>query len=454
MVDEANLRMNAQSEGFDKVQSDLRATKEETDELAEAQDGLAASGDRTASSFDSYLGVTKGATPAIDDLDAAQVKLNATSEDYTSVLGRIHPALGAIGEAGTKLTRILGDVGGANLNLAGRLRGVTAAIRRNAAAFKTLLAGGAVAAGIWLIVRAVQAMRAVLEKVNEELRKNSAVQSEATRQQRDATQAFKDDAIERDARSGDTLENLTKEQAAVERLIERYELAGRQAERARVSGRAIAGLDLTEEERRQVVLGAAGGRQALEIGPEVPEAVAAGRARRFIGRRETREDVAQIEEQERQERQLRAQRAFRDIISGAGGSQADLEQFVLKRGLARDPEQAAETATLLRRIGVTSPEDLEATRRFNLRGQFKLEGERNIIGGTAGVRVEPQVESRLFAVLEALNRQLERNRGGQAFGGPVVIQHNPRNYNTDPRSRVRVNGEAAARNAEPIGGGR
>ena len=406
--------------------------------------------------------VDRAQKQAADNAEAAAKKYQAgaaswrtagaAAEDYTATLNRMNPMLGATFDVMRRSLRIMNDLGGQSVALKSAFERLATATRNNFQALKLIAASGAVTAGIMLVVRAVNAMKEAFDKVSESIRAQNAALTESTRKQREATAAYLDDAAARKQRSGDTVDQLDKERSYVDRLIERYQLSGERAEKARTTGRAIAGLPLTDEERKAAILGAAGREKALEIGPGVPEATAVARARRFAADRQTREAVERIEQQAREERERIRERASHELHAGGGGT-ANLQAF-LRHEQGMGEEEAARVAEQMQRIGATSPRGLEQARERHLRDlsggaqTYVSEHERTWYGAQERIAVQPYEAAAMQAALHALTREVQHMRADGERGG-VVIQ-NSRVYlpgSGYDRNSV-VNGETMVRRTE------
>ena len=398
-------------------------------------------------------GVKTAATATV-----AQEKLNASTEDYTSLLGRISPVLGGFVDGMVKGAKVAGDFATQQISLRGVLGHATTAIRNNARALKLIGAGGAVVAAISLIVRSVQAMKEAFDAVTEKIREQSAALGEAARKQREATAAYLDDAAARKQRSGDTLDQLDKERNYVDRLIDRYELSGQRAERARATGASLAGLPLSDEETKAAILGAAGGPRAFEIEPGAPEGIALSRTRRFIGQRRTQEGIGRIESQAEEQRGRRSELAYRELIS-VGGSRANLEAF-LERRLGIGEEEARERAEQMQRIGAVTAEELRSRRTGQLVPGFSdmaagyvSTHERGFLGQGVSIRLAPEEARQLEAALRALTHELRQtgiDSGSNGAPGGRIVNQNCRVYlpgSGYDRNAV-VNGETMVRRTE------
>lgn len=96
-------------------------------------------------------GGTTEATEATKQQTEAQRELNATNEDFVSLLSRIHPALGGFVDAGIKASKIAGDLASQNIDWGKSLETTKNLVTENASALKLLGAGGAALAGVQAI---------------------------------------------------------------------------------------------------------------------------------------------------------------------------------------------------------------------------------------------------------------------------------------------------------------
>ncbi len=93
-------------------------------------------------------GQAKGAESA-EKATEANEKLGASTEDLTSLLSRVHPALGGVFDTVVKGSRVMGDLATRNIDVAGSWGKVTTAVRAHANSLKLFAAGGAAAAGVF-----------------------------------------------------------------------------------------------------------------------------------------------------------------------------------------------------------------------------------------------------------------------------------------------------------------
>lgn len=136
--DSQRLTVKAQAQGFDQAAKEIG-------KVTGAQEKLKAK----------VAGQAKGTERAAQ----AQDKLNASNEDYISLLGRIDPRLGALADAMFKGSKAAGDLANTQLNLRSVLSTTSDAIKAQANTLKLLAAGGAVYAGITAAVSAYRQMR-------------------------------------------------------------------------------------------------------------------------------------------------------------------------------------------------------------------------------------------------------------------------------------------------------
>jgi hypothetical protein len=427
------LRLKATAEGFDEAAGKVKAVDDAQKQVAST--------------------TTKG-IKATEAATAAQDKANVSAETYTALLSRISPGLAALFDGMVKGTKIIGDLATQQLSLRGVMSKTAGVIRANANALKLIGAGGAVVAGIMLIVRAVNQMKEAFEKVTKRIKEQSAALTEATRNQREATQAYLDDAAARKPRGGDTVETLTREAAAAKSIADRFGLTGERRAKALAAGRMVAGLGLEQEQLRDFMLASSQARQALEIGPGVSEPVARARVGRWTARRT--DEIARAEKQAREDAAYERERASHELRAGGGGT-AYLESF-LRRTQGMGAEEAAERAEQLQRIGAATPEELRSRRTGQLVPGFSgmpagyvSTHERGIFGQGVSVKLAPQEVAQLEFALHALTHELQQmraNGNGIGHSGPVI--QNSRVYlpgSGYDRNSV-LNGETKVRNWE------
>jgi len=201
------LTTKVEAEGAKQAADDL-------DKVAEAQRGI---GEATKQAADQAKPAGTGDDDAkkIKDTAEATEDLNVEEQALRDVLNQIHPAFGGLLDMMRGATRLAGQLGTANLSLTGILEKAKAAILGNAQAFTTLLAGGAVVAGILAIVKAWQSAKEAMEayynaaKGYAESQTTLAERHEATRKE------LRETLIDQDAASE---ENLRKSVGMHERL--------------------------------------------------------------------------------------------------------------------------------------------------------------------------------------------------------------------------------------------
>jgi len=141
--------------------------------------------DKVTQAEESLAGQTSKAGSASETAAKQADKFHASESDVVSLLTQASPTLGAFVDGMLKSGKIAGDLASRNINLKETFGSLSAAIKANAGALKLLGAGAAVAAGIWLIVRALNAEREAMERVNEEIKKRTAAQNELKGAERD-----------------------------------------------------------------------------------------------------------------------------------------------------------------------------------------------------------------------------------------------------------------------------
>lgn len=156
----------------------IRAEAEGFGEAAKKIDGVSEAEDR-------LKGKVQETGAASEETRKATENLTASEGDYVSLLSQINPTIGAFADGILKASKIAGDAAGQNINLAATFAKLREAIKANASALKLLGAASAVAAGIWLIVRAVEAEREARERLATAIKTQSDAMNELKGEERD-----------------------------------------------------------------------------------------------------------------------------------------------------------------------------------------------------------------------------------------------------------------------------
>ncbi len=161
---ERDVKLNASVEGADKSAEDIK-------KISDAQRGIGDAAQESAQK-------TTDASTASQDAAGSTQELRLEQDALKSVLSSIHPALGGMADGLINMIKLTGQLGEQNVNLGGILKGVRKGIKGNSAAFKTLLAGGAVVGGIIAIAKAWELVKASIEEATKATTNFQATQDE------------------------------------------------------------------------------------------------------------------------------------------------------------------------------------------------------------------------------------------------------------------------------------
>ncbi len=200
MGKDQDIRLNIEAAGADKAAGDVG-------KVDAAQKGLT---DKTID-----------AKKPTEELDQATKKLTASEEDYTALLGRVHPALGAMADVMLKGSKVVGDLAAQEINLTAVTARATAALAAHKDTLKLLAAGGAVVAGIGAVISSLRAARAEHDRNTEAIQRHKEALDSLRETERDRQQA-----IERvsDTRRAGPMDAETSARVAgdVEAIVKQY----------------------------------------------------------------------------------------------------------------------------------------------------------------------------------------------------------------------------------------
>lgn len=409
---DAELRARATLEGGEETARGLT-------EIGEAQKGVSAEGQKGAQ-------VTEQATEATD-------KMRSSMEDVNSLLSRIHPALGAFGDALFKGSKMAGDLASANIDLNAVQQKGLSVIRENAKALTLIGAGGAVALGIWAIVKAYQALSAEAERNEDIIKKN---REEVTRQKEEL--AALAEAYERAANARRAFEAVgvaEKETGTgrAKRIAERY---GVPEELAATVGGELEGVDVDlEMQALYTLLRQAGRAEALDTG--MPGAVRKSAVEAQVKREREFLDArlkALAEERRRFEQQV--QRESRESM----GTTEGLERFGREQFPDLPEEDIAQLAEWVQAFGGSLEEfrtrvETRATRSLwdAWRGTRSVRTMDPGVLGDKRATLTALDEARLDRFLNAVE-QLGKNGTGNVFhNAHVTVTGSPDDVVTNGR---------------------
>lgn len=124
------------------------------------------------------------------DAAAKQEKFTASNEDFAAVLNKIAPGLGEWFTTVTRGTKVISDLAGRNISLIDTFKSLAGSITKNAGALQLMLAGGAVAAGIYAVVSALQAQREEHERVTKAINDQAKALDELEAKRRERGQSI------------------------------------------------------------------------------------------------------------------------------------------------------------------------------------------------------------------------------------------------------------------------
>lgn len=420
-----NLNLNWESKGADKAKDDAARVAESQERLKEA---------------------TRATVPPVEELTEAQTKLTASGEDWNALAGRLDPRLAALGDIMLKGTKIANDLATAQISMRDAVAKAATGIRNAAGAIKLFLAGGAVVAGILLIVNAFKQMGEQARLATEAIQKNS--EAIAAQQQELRDLAVQIQAVA-DARRNIFLRTD-------EELKQDAQLARRVAQRAGVDrGVAagvvgeLAGAGLSFEEQVQATQLRAAGR----LDPFDRSITARGRA--GIVRARIRGSGAEFLEQAAQrqrERRETEQRQLSGRIRAGQATEAEIARGIEETGFAAG-DRAQELAKLIKGLqeGAAEGAGLVGTGRFLARVAAPGGPAADVVARQEVLRRQgfEDVTAADIQDIRFIGRRLiEQGRPG----GPQIIMNGSRNVFPDSQSRERqtTNGERAVRGVEPV----
>lgn len=124
------------------------------------------------------------------DASAQQEKFTASNEDFAAVLNKIAPGLGEWFQTVTKGTKVISDLAGRNFSLIDTFKSLAGSITKNTGALQLMLAGGAVAAGIYAVIQALQAQREEHERVTKAINDQAKALDELEAKRRERGQSI------------------------------------------------------------------------------------------------------------------------------------------------------------------------------------------------------------------------------------------------------------------------
>jgi hypothetical protein len=423
MGKDQDIRLNIEARGGDQAADSVK-------KVDEAQKGL--------------TDKTKAAVKPTQELDEATRKAAATEETYTSILGRVHPALGALADGMVKGTRIAGDLATKQIHLGQAFRSATGAIRANWNAIKLFLAGGAVIAAIAAIGAAVRKMKEEYEAATAAIKAHRDALNELKNEQQELQAQIEavSDASRRGPFDAETARQVAQRAERVRAKIPSIDTGAL----AQVSG--LLGPELSDQELLQAAVLQQQGRLALEPGM-TPETM----MRRYrMGMEHYGGQVEAVVVRELVQRAQRWAEARREGLA-SGGSTVNIEDVArqvlpagtdVKRmaGLA----QVYGTEEALRQYEEEMIDPV--TGRRTMRTKFDLPEWIPLIGGAGTVAERgSDVERAQLAVLlhaieantVAVQEATRAQRNGTGRQGVTIYhtEHNARNTYPDAYARRR-----------------
>ena len=162
--------------------------KAKLDGGAETAQGI----DKIAGAEEKLAGETSKAGQASGEAAKQVDKLKSSEGDVLGLLTQVSPALGAFADAMLKGSKVAGDLATEQINLGSVLQKTEGFIKANAGALKLLVAGGAIAAGIWAITKALEAEAKAHERVAEAAKRQRTALNELKGQREDMKQAIEE----------------------------------------------------------------------------------------------------------------------------------------------------------------------------------------------------------------------------------------------------------------------
>ena len=417
MAADVELRGSARIEGAQKAAGDLK-------KIAEAQDKVTSS--------------QKNVTDAQGKGAEAASKASLSSEEYSTSLSRISPALGGFVEGLRGAFKIAGDLGSQQISLTGIFKKTRSAIVGNAKALKTIAAGGAVAAGIFLIVKAVKLMREEFAKAHAEIKRTQEELTKIKGEESDTRAAIESVADKRKRIGGATADQSRKGLEDFKGISRQFEAIDK-SNLTDVVGNTL-GLGLSREQIANTAILQQSGR--LQLQPD-----ASGKSTtRYISSKieENQEFLTTFRTREsRQGQGLGDKRAFsgRTELEAAaareatsqGGSQTALNKLIGQKFPDLPEEDAGRLADLAQDQGTIGGLQRNRARSVKLPGTettLLKNDEPGFLPGTSSVsRVSGSDLSRLESLLADLAKS--NNELAAAIKVPKVTQNNVRNFATD-----------------------
>ena len=370
----------------------------------------------------------------------AQRKINASTEDYTSLLSRIHPALGAMSDALVKGGRVMGNFASQQIHLGSVLRKTRGAIVANAKALKLLGAVGLVIAGIAAIAKAIRTMREEFERATSAIKAHQQAlnELEGKRQERSKAMEGLTDAQRRDPVAiADEIRQLT---TTAERIGKKFPDLDAGAVNRAVAGSRGTGMDFDQVSDLAIIEGRMGGAR---MEPGLPARVRGNRAYAALRRNASR--LAGFKERERQQL-LEAAQAAVGQTTGEGRS-LELERVIAEHAPAgADPAKIARLRKQFPTMG--DLEDYEGGGTVNVFGSkqriapLRRPGAPiSLTPGGAAERYGSDEERATWRAVLAAFQSIDQKMGnGQQ---PTVHHHNGRYTYPDANTMRRntVNGE-------------
>jgi hypothetical protein len=373
----------------------------------------------------------KGAKVA-EEATKTQEKLNATTETYTTLASRLHPVMGAWVDVLVKGSRVVGDF--ATQQIEGRKLwdAATGAIRRNWNALKLFAAAGAAGAAIWLVVRAVNALKKANEEAEEQQRKNTDALNAQIEKTRELEKAYRDAAEARRRFQATSPEEQAAGTARARRLAKKYDIDEGTA--VGIAGE-LAGVDVPDEMLAAYMgIRAAGkpgvGALSPYAGAESRRAAVEAATGKYADWWQSRQQAVGTGRERQREELVKQARA-------SGGGTDALRAFIDQQ-FPEDiypelgDEERKRLAELVQKFGGSQEEFERGTRQrlpipFGFTDDFYAKGVDPgwLPGSRELVRMSPEEArhmDRLLAALETLVKNQNQ---------PPVVQISPRNYGAD-----------------------
>ncbi len=367
---------------------------------------------------------------ATDVATEATKKAAASNEDLFNILNKIHPGLGEIAQTMSRGSKVAGDFATKNIDLKGAFDGIGKSIVANAGAFKLLLAGGAVAAGIALIGAAVAKMRAEFEAATKAIADNAKALDELRSKQIEEKASIEQIADARKKVGAPSAEEASRAASDAEAISGRLPELGSGSVRRAAGVTAGLGLERDKIEQLAILLDRRpnfkldGDQDAKGINRQIDKGI-----------RENADFIASFRRRETAQVPEAVDRARRQAVA-AGGETNELRGFASTR--VNPGTDLDRLAGLAQKFG--SIEALEDAIRNSATGGRDgpfLGGtelktlDKGALGGTETVFVNAKDIADLREVLGDLTRELRK--GG---GGTTHIAHQT-NYAADAAAQKR-----------------